>query len=87
MASSKLPPKALSLSRFLLRRQVLSLYKEAMKSVKLTENANQRNALKDWIRTEFKNNSKDADENSIKMSLTQGKKSLQQLQSSLRRAQ
>ncbi|XP_028159800.1 LYR motif-containing protein 2 [Ostrinia nubilalis] len=81
--ASKLPKTALSLKQFLIRQEVLKLYREIFRTIKLVSDENTRIELKEWARTDFRNNMHHKDETTIKAMLHYGKKSLKDLQSSL----
>ncbi|XP_022089946.1 LYR motif-containing protein 2-like [Acanthaster planci] len=82
MAASKIP-KALTLKQFLLRQQVLSLYRDIQRSLRRVPNKKDRDELRVWAREEFKKNKKEKDEIVIRMLLTQGKRTLQEIQSTV----
>ncbi|XP_069124926.1 LYR motif-containing protein 2-like [Argopecten irradians] len=90
MAGARLPPDklkhAMSLSRFLLRSQVLKLYRDMMRIVYNVHDRNQRKALIDFIRHDFKCNKHVEDEEAIKMLISQGKISLRELENTVPRA-
>ncbi|XP_060085786.1 LYR motif-containing protein 2-like [Ylistrum balloti] len=89
MAGARLPPEklkhAMSLSRFLLRSQVLKLYRDMMRVVYNIPDPAQRKALKDFIRHDFECNKHVQDEEAIKMLLSQGKISLRELENTVPR--
>ncbi|XP_033741028.1 uncharacterized protein LOC117327903 isoform X2 [Pecten maximus] len=66
MAGSRLPPEklkhAMSLSRFMLRSQVIKLYRDMMRIVYNVKDLDQRKALIDFIRHDFKCNKHVEDE-------------------------
>ncbi|XP_013193657.1 LYR motif-containing protein 2 [Amyelois transitella] len=80
---SKLPKTALSLKQFMLRQEVLKLYREIFRTLRLVQDESTRKELKDWARTDFRNNKHHQDETTIKAMLHYGKKSLKDLQNSL----
>ena len=49
-------------SQFFLRRQVLSLYREILRTVREVSNEDHRKELADWARSEFKKNKHEKDE-------------------------
>ncbi|CAH2047502.1 unnamed protein product, partial [Iphiclides podalirius] len=81
--SSKLPKTTLSLKQFMLRREVLKLYREIFRTIRQIPEESTRIELKDWARTDFKNNKHHSDEATIKSMLYYGRKSLADLQKSL----
>ncbi|OWF37670.1 LYR motif-containing protein 2-like [Mizuhopecten yessoensis] len=89
MAGSRLPPEklkhAMSLSRFMLRSQVLKLYRDMMRIVYNLPDLDQRKALKDFIRHDFECNKNVEDEEAIKMFISKGKISLRELENTVPR--
>ncbi|KAL0830799.1 hypothetical protein ABMA28_002917 [Loxostege sticticalis] len=81
--ASKLPKTALSLKQFLMRQEVLKLYREIFRTIRLVPDETTRIELKEWARADFRNNMHHKDETAIKAMLYYGKKSLKDLQSSL----
>ncbi|CAH4033937.1 LYR motif-containing protein 2 [Pieris brassicae] len=81
--ASKLPKSALNLKQFLLRQEVLKLYREIFRTLRKIPDASTCQELKEWARTDFKSNKHYTDETSIKSLLHYGKKSLKDLQRSL----
>ncbi|KAK3748808.1 hypothetical protein QZH41_016021 [Actinostola sp. cb2023] len=63
--AARLPPNTLSLKQFLVRRQVLTLYRDIMKTLKDVQNPQHRSELKTWAREEFKQNKHEKDEVSL----------------------
>lgn len=85
MGSSRLPTSVLSLKRFLLRRQVLSLYRDILRTIRSVSDAQHRQQLRDWARNDFKVNKHHGDEDTIRMLLLQGRRSLEELKGILYR--
>ncbi|CAH2269006.1 LYR motif-containing protein 2 [Pararge aegeria] len=81
--ASKLPKKTLSLKQFLLRQEVLKLYRDIIRTVKKVPDESTRLELKEWARTDFRNNKHHNDETTIKSMLHYGRKSLEDLRKSL----
>ncbi|XP_069488530.1 LYR motif-containing protein 2 isoform X1 [Ambystoma mexicanum] len=86
MATSRLPPVALTLKQFLRRQQVLSLYRKIFQTIRQIPNEADRRYMKDWAREEFKRNKETTDEVTIRMMLTQGNLQLRELERSLQLA-
>ncbi|KAL8611419.1 hypothetical protein ACOMHN_014474 [Nucella lapillus] len=82
MASSKLTG-TLSLKRFILRSEVLRLYRDMLRVVKRVPSTQQQTELHRWIRTDFENNKHHTDEEAIRMMITKGRMSLKELEQSL----
>ncbi|KAF9422548.1 hypothetical protein HW555_001752 [Spodoptera exigua] len=81
--SSKLPKTALSLKQFLLRQEVLKLYRQIFRTIRQVPDETTRADLKEWARADFRNNMHHKDETTIKAMLHHGQKSLSNLQKSL----
>ncbi|XP_063381971.1 LYR motif-containing protein 2 [Cydia fagiglandana] len=81
--SSKLPKAALSLKQFMLRQEVLKLYRDIFRTLRYVSDESTRLELKEWARTDFRNNKHHTDEATIKSMLFYGKKALQDLEKSL----
>ncbi|XP_029442333.1 LYR motif-containing protein 2-like isoform X1 [Rhinatrema bivittatum] len=86
MATSKLPPTVLSLKQFLLRRQVLGLYRRILRTTRQIPNEGDRQYVKKWAEEEFKRNKGATEEAVIRMMITQGNLQLQELERSLQLA-
>ncbi|XP_071955734.1 LYR motif-containing protein 2-like [Antedon mediterranea] len=69
----------LSLKQFMLRRQVLQLYQDIMKTIRTIPDESQRKELTLWVRQEFRNQKHITDEESIRMMLTKGKMTFKQM--------
>ncbi|XP_026748749.1 LYR motif-containing protein 2 [Galleria mellonella] len=80
---SKLSKTTLSLKQFMLRQEVLKLYRDIFRTLRLVTDDTTRNELKEWARADFRNNMHHTDETTIKARLYYGKKSLKDLQHSL----
>ncbi|EDW60412.1 LYR motif-containing protein 2 [Drosophila novamexicana] len=80
---SKLPKVALSLKQFMLRQEVLKLYREIWRTTRLVPDQHSRRELREWARHDFQANRNQDDEVAIKMLLQSGRRSLTELQTSL----
>lgn len=78
-----MPSSTLNFRQFLLRTEVLGLYKTFLRTVKEIPNELSRKEMTDWIRTEFKQNKHLTDETSIKMMIQYGQRSLKEVESSV----
>lgn len=67
----------------MLRQEVLKLYRDIFRAIKLVPDENGRNDLKNWARADFRNNKHQTDELSIKMLMQQGRRSLNELRTNL----
>ncbi|XP_070568280.1 LYR motif-containing protein 2-like [Ptychodera flava] len=83
MAASRLPPTAMSLTQFMLRQQSLRLYRDILRALREVQNEEHRKELKEWARSEFKQNKGEKDELTIKMMLSRGRLTLKELQSAI----
>ncbi|CAG9135743.1 unnamed protein product [Plutella xylostella] len=81
--ATKIPKTALSLKQFLVRQEVLKLYREILRSIKRVPDEKTRLELREWARTDFKKNKDTTDETAIKAFIYYGRKSLKDLQRSL----
>lgn len=78
-----MPPsvkKFMTLRQFMVRSQVLGLYREALRTIRLIDNQSERDYLKKWVRDDFEANRHHTDETTIRMMLTQGKSQVKELQ-------
>ncbi|XP_023160033.1 LYR motif-containing protein 2 [Drosophila hydei] len=80
---SKLPKAALSLKQFMLRQEVLKLYREIWRTTRLVPDQHSRRELREWARHDFKANRNQNDEVAIKMLMQSARRSLTELQTSL----
>lgn len=80
---SKTLKPALSLKQFMLRQQVLKLYKEIYRTINKVPEESSRVELKKWLSDDFRKNKELTDETTIKMSMQIGQRSLKELQNSL----
>lgn len=69
--------------QFMLRQEVLKLYREIFRSTKYVTDEATKKEVRDWARSDFRNNMHQTDETKIKTLLYYGRKSLKDLQSSL----
>ncbi|KAM4809242.1 LYR motif-containing protein 2 [Rhinophrynus dorsalis] len=83
---SRLPPAALSLKQFLVRQQVLGLYRKILRAVRQIPDAADRRYMAEWAQEEFKRNKGATDELTIRMMIMQGQKQLQELERALQLA-
>ncbi|XP_072036678.1 LYR motif-containing protein 2-like [Amphiura filiformis] len=84
--TSRFCTQAMSLKHFLLRQQVLALYRDIQRTLRKVPDAKDREELHRWARDEFKRNKHHTDEMAIKMMLTQGKQTLRKLEGTLQLA-
>lgn len=63
----------------MLRSQCLSLYREALRAIRLVGNEAERDYLKKWVRDDFRANRHHTDEAVIRMVLTQGRSQVKEL--------
>uniref|UniRef100_A0AAR5Q7D1 LYR motif-containing protein 2 n=1 Tax=Dendroctonus ponderosae TaxID=77166 RepID=A0AAR5Q7D1_DENPD len=73
----------LSLQQFMLKQEVKNLYRQLFRAIKEVPDKSYQLELKEWTRTEFRQNAQHTDEIVIKMYLQYGKRSLRQLENSV----
>ncbi|XP_017775356.1 PREDICTED: LYR motif-containing protein 2 [Nicrophorus vespilloides] len=73
----------LSLKQFILRQEVLKLYRKIFRAIREVPDEVHRKELRDWARSDFRAQSHHTDEITIKMMLNYGERSLKELQTSL----
>lgn len=81
--ASKLPKDAMTFKRFILRKDVLKLYRDILRAIRKVPNELDRKDLKQWARDDFKKYKKIDDEEAIRMMLTKGRMTLDELKTSL----
>eukprot|EP00794_Sanderia_malayensis_P000535 gene534-1188_t len=94
MPKGRLPSNVLDFKQFLLRKQVLSFYREVLKVIREETSTENRKQLKDWARYEFESKKNLTDYvkalsviiDSIKMQLSKGKLTLKELSSAIKMA-
>lgn len=74
---------ALSLKQFMLRQEVLKLYKDIYRTINNIPDESSRKEMKKWLSDDFRKNKDLKDEIAIKMSINVGMRSLKELQNSL----
>ena len=80
---SKSIKSALNLKQFMLRQDVLKLYRDLLRTINKVPDENSRRELKLWLREDFRSNKGLKEEIAIKMSMQVGLRSLKELQNSL----
>ncbi|XP_023306407.2 LYR motif-containing protein 2 [Lucilia cuprina] len=80
---SKVNKTALNLKQFMLRQEVLKLYRDIFRTIRLVPDANSQQELRTWARQDFRVNQQQTDEVAIKMLLQYGRRSLNELRQSL----
>ncbi|XP_037940795.1 LYR motif-containing protein 2 [Teleopsis dalmanni] len=74
---------ALNLKQFMLRQEVLKLYRDLFRTIRLIPNKVSQEELRTWVRQDFRNHQNQTDEIAIKMLLQHGRRSLTELKNSL----
>jgi bacillopeptidase F (M6 metalloprotease family) len=74
---------AMNLKQFLMKQQVIKLYKDFLRTIKQVPDETSRYEIKQWLRNDFQLNKSQIDEMQIKMSIQYGKRSLKELKNSL----
>lgn len=67
----------------MLRQEVLKLYREIFRTIRQVPDKSSQNDLKQWARSDFRNNMQHTEELAIKMLMQYGRRSLTELQTSL----
>ncbi|KAL3881705.1 hypothetical protein ACJMK2_028107 [Sinanodonta woodiana] len=75
--------KYMSLNRFILRSQVLQLYRQMLRVVKEITDASHKKELTKWIQDDFKRNKHLTDEDAIKMMVMKGRMSLREIEQAI----
>ncbi|CAG5129589.1 unnamed protein product [Candidula unifasciata] len=70
----------MTLRQFMLRSEVLRLYREMLRLTYRVADVDQRKHLQQWIRRDFELNKHHTDEEVIRMMLSKGKLSLRELE-------
>ncbi|XP_054273320.1 LYR motif-containing protein 2-like [Macrosteles quadrilineatus] len=81
--ASNIKNPALSLKQFMLRQQVLKLYRDILRSIKQIPDKESQRDLRQWARHDFETNKHHTEEITIKMMIKHGERSLKELQQSL----
>ncbi|XP_034937709.1 LYR motif-containing protein 2 [Chelonus insularis] len=74
----------MDLKQFMVRQQVLTLYRKILRTIKQVPNEQDREYLKNWATSEFKGNKKIADEFAIKSLIVHGENSMNELKKNLK---
>ncbi|XP_054736344.1 LYR motif-containing protein 2 [Anastrepha obliqua] len=80
---AKLQKTALNLKQFMLRQEVLKLYREIFRTIRLVPDESNQRELREWARHDFRTHRGQTDELAIKMMIQYGRRSLTELQTSL----
>lgn len=80
---SKTLKSALNLKQFMLRQEVLKLYRDLYRTINKVPDLSSRQDLKLWLREDFRKNKSQTEEIVIKMSMQIGLRSLKELRNSL----
>jgi bacillopeptidase F (M6 metalloprotease family) len=75
--------KALNLKQFLLRQEVLKLYRDLHRLIKKVPDESSKRELKQWLRDDFKKNKHQTEELQIKMSIQIGMRQYRELENTL----
>jgi hypothetical protein len=80
---SRIAKTTLNLKQFMLRQEVLKLYRDLHRAVRRIPDESSRKEMQIWVREDFKKNKTQTEEIQIKMSMQVGLRSLKELQTSL----
>lgn len=72
-----------SIVQFMLRQEVLKLYRELFRTIKRVPDTSSQKDLREWVRSDFQTNRNHTDELTIKMLLQHGQRSLNELKTNL----
>ncbi|XP_065057509.1 LYR motif-containing protein 2-like [Rhopilema esculentum] len=86
MSRTRLPHNILDFKQFLLRRQVIYLYREVLKLIKEHKSLDQQRELKEWASYEFRSRKNLTDEGAVKMHLAKGRLAVKELAAAIRMA-
>ncbi|XP_067946508.1 LYR motif-containing protein 2-like [Watersipora subatra] len=75
--------QAMSLKQFMLRREVITLYKEMIQTCHRIPDKSTAKEMAEWVRADFRKNSTITDEAAIRMLISHGKQSLKKLQTNI----
>ncbi|KAF7990661.1 hypothetical protein HCN44_000466 [Aphidius gifuensis] len=81
--ASKLPNASLSLKEFMLRKEVLQLYRNILRTIKQVSSQQDREYLHDWVKSDFNNNKHIKDELMIKSLIIHGENSMNELKKNI----
>ncbi|XP_046384674.1 LYR motif-containing protein 2 [Ischnura elegans] len=73
----------MSLKQFMMRKQVLDLYRNILRTIREVPGDSNKKELKDWVRADFRSNIHVNDENAVKALLQHGNSFLEELRRSL----
>ncbi|GLV31816.1 uncharacterized protein CBL_07576 [Carabus blaptoides fortunei] len=73
----------LSLKQFMVRQQVITLYRRMLRSIRQIPDEGYRKEMQQWVRSDFRSNAHHTDEITIKMLITQGERSLKELENTI----
>ena len=80
---TKFGREALSLKQFMLRQDVLNLYRDILRTIKKIPSDTDRKELLSWARDDFKRHKHYQDEAVIKMMLAKGRMTLNELKNTI----
>ncbi|RDD45400.1 LYR motif-containing protein 2 [Trichoplax sp. H2] len=81
---AKIPSAIPSFRQFMLRSQVLTLYRDMLRVIRRIEDQNQRRDMTQWVRAEFDRNRHHQDQQTIRMLISQGRVSLRELSTAIK---
>lgn len=67
----------------MMRQQVIQLYRRMLRSVRQIPDEGYREEMLQWVRSDFRSNAHHTDEITIKMLITQGERSLKELENTI----
>lgn len=80
---NKVIKPGLNLKQFIIRQEVLKLYREILRTIRRVPDKSTQYELREWARHDFRINKCQNDEIAIKMLIQHGRRSLTELQNGL----
>ncbi|CAG5077946.1 Similar to lyrm2: LYR motif-containing protein 2 (Xenopus tropicalis) [Cotesia congregata] len=80
---NKISSSSMNLKQFLVRQQVITLYRNILRTIRKIPGKEDQNYFLDWARSEFKANKSITDEFAIKSLIVHGENSMKELEKNL----
>ncbi|XP_046447870.1 LYR motif-containing protein 2-like [Daphnia pulex] len=81
---SRIPKKVLTLKQFMLRQEVLNLYREVLRTARKVDR-HQKDEIIKWARSDFETHRSHTNEETIKGLLINGRQMVKELQSTIKK--
>nr|CAH0111162.1 unnamed protein product [Daphnia galeata] len=82
--SSRIPKKVLTLKQFMLRQEVLNLYREVLRTAQKLD-GDQKSEIIKWARSDFETHRSQTNEETIRGLLINGRQMVKELQSTIKK--